>query len=60
MYNSQQRIPELYINDHMRRLYLQNAVSHVKPLRDVNDRKTDWLVMGGRPWLFLRRVSYRG
>jgi hypothetical protein len=31
-YNSQQQIPELYINDHMRQLYLQNAVSHVKAL----------------------------
>jgi hypothetical protein len=47
MYNSQQRIPELYINDHMRRLYLQNAVSTVKGFREVNDRKTDRLVMGG-------------
>jgi hypothetical protein len=46
MYNSQQRIPELYINDHMRQLYLQNAVSQVKALRDVNDRETDQLVMG--------------
>jgi hypothetical protein len=31
----------------MRQLYLQNAVSHIKPLRDVNDRETDRLVMGG-------------
>jgi hypothetical protein len=31
----------------MRRLHLQNAVSHVKPLRDVNNCETDWLVMGG-------------
>jgi hypothetical protein len=46
MYNSQQQIPELYINDHMRQLYLQKAVSHVKPLQDVNNPKTDRLVTG--------------
>jgi hypothetical protein len=46
-YNSQQRIPQLTINEHMQRLYLQNAVSNVRNLREVNDRETDRLVMGG-------------
>jgi hypothetical protein len=52
MYNSQQRIPELFINDHMRQLYLQNAFSNVKALREVNDCKKDRLVMGGPGFLY--------
>jgi hypothetical protein len=45
-YNSQQQIQGLYINDHMRWLYLKNAISHVKALRDVNHCGMDRHVMG--------------
>jgi hypothetical protein len=52
LYNKQQSHPDLHINWHQRRTYLQNAISPVKSLRDVADRETDRLVMGGTPFTY--------
>lgn len=47
LYNKQQTSPELKINEHQKRLYLQNSVSLVKQLRAVAERETDRVVTGG-------------
>ena len=52
LYNKQQAHPDLHINWHQRPTYLQNAISPVKALRDVADRETDRLVLGGPPFTY--------
>lgn len=52
LYNKQQNNPNLHINEHMARTYMQNALSGIKMFAEVTERETDRIIMGGSPFSY--------
>lgn len=52
LYNNQQNNVHLHINEHMRRTYMQNALSTVHSFQAVTERENDRIIMGGPPFTY--------
>jgi hypothetical protein len=57
VYNEQQSMPDLVLNDELKKTLLQAGVSSVSILQAVGDREQDSIIRGGDPFMYAQYLT---